>query len=305
MKLRLSFFSICAMLLFAGALFTSCTQTTTPGSTTTAHTDTWRDMNGLTVGQTYQFSVTGSSPSTMITGVSSWKDGTVRVFWSRGLGDSSDVVVNTSGSTSPSISWAAVTSNTLTLRLYETAAPSNVGPSGLVLGPNPRVVTLTGADKDNIDLVLQSDQNIPSGAPYIALVSADLNATNNRSAKFGFPIPASGTYVKGGLAAQMFSTGDLTGLMTTINAFDILASHADSSSAVFIVRTSDSHYSRVEIVPQPTAKVNNVSGNYLWGETIDPKHYRFIDVNVTYNITAGSAYAAIFNAKDASLAFAD
>ncbi len=300
MKLRLSFFSICAMLLVAGALFTSCTQTDTPGTGTGGYHDTYADIS-VTPGTTYVFNISGGSANSVITGVSAYNTGVVRVYWSRAASDSAKITPTaTPGSTGSGIVWAGVTGGGL-FRVYETADVDASHPSGLILGPTPHTASLTGAEKSKIDLVLQTDNTI--GTPFLSLVSADLNATNTRSAKFGFTSPT--TYFKGGLAAQSFSSGDLSAVIGANNFFDITALHSDSASAVIVVRTADNNYSRVEIVPQSTSTFGGVSGHFLWGDTGGASSRRFIDVNVTYNPTTNSPYAAIFDTKDARLAYAD
>lgn len=288
MKLRLSFLPICAMLLLAGAFFTGCTQTNTPGTTNNKFTDTWRDMPGLTDGQTYQFSVTGASASTYITGVSSWTSGTVRVFWNRASGDTTDVKVNTSGTTSPSISWAPAV-GTSRLHIFETSAPASVGPSGLILG-NPSTTALTsGSNKGNIDLVLATT---PAAQPFpnLQLQAADQGAVSGGKAT---ELGTNPINVKGGLAMDHYGSGDLGGLIPSTNSigfydFKDWATITDSSSIVVLVRTADNHYARVEVIPQPV--VTGKTGNYLWGDDA-ASGKRFIDVNVSYQTTAGLAYA--------------
>ena len=94
MKLRSSFLSISAMLLIAGAIFTSCTQTDTPGGTVSRGTpvlsiagSTTLDVTGLSDNQLYEFTVVGTTSGATITGFSSYANSTIKVFWTRGSGD--------------------------------------------------------------------------------------------------------------------------------------------------------------------------------------------------------------------------
>src|SRR6185369_9180790 len=110
--------------------------------------------------------------------------------------------VATPGSSGTGIVWAAVTGGG-TFRLYESAAPSATGPSGLILGPTPGTTSISGSS--NADLVLQTNNSI--AFPYLTITTGKALSINNRDADFGFTSPTA--YFAGGLAAQMFSGGDL------------------------------------------------------------------------------------------------
>jgi len=122
MKLRLLSFSLCAILLAAGALFTSCTNTTTPGTTTQGYFDVSADISGLNLGQRYTFNVTGGASGTRITGVSAYTStgatGTVRVFWTRAAGDSSQVTAVSNSLAPDAITWGVVLSSSDKIKLY-------------------------------------------------------------------------------------------------------------------------------------------------------------------------------------------
>lgn len=273
------------MLLLAGAFFTSCTQTDSPPETNTKYTDTYADVSGLTDGQKYQFSVTSSNTNTAISGVSSYKSGTVRVFWTRAAGDSSKVTVSSSSPGSLTfIEWAPATSGGI-FRLYETADLTAGHPSGLVLGPTPMVLSVGDANAATmIDAVLATDNTIAT--PFISLVAPNVAGSqvtgSNRSTRFSTTASA----VNGGLAMQSLNADFASQVSATRNYFDITPTTHNGSSEIVYAKTIDNHYSRIEIIPQATSTFGGVSGNFLWGDGGTPSR-RFIDVNVTYQPTAG------------------
>jgi hypothetical protein len=297
MKLRLLSFSLGALLLAAGAFITGCTQTDTPGTGSSNYTDTYGDISGLTVGQTYQFGISGGNSGTMITGVSSYSgtatSGTVRVFWSRASGDSNRITPTaTVGSTAGSniIVWAPASSSG-TFRLYETADPSSSHPSGLVLGTTAHTASISGAEASNLDLVLGTDASQPTTQPGLSLVSPDDGRSlipvgvSVKSTDFA----SSADIVKGGLPMDKLSSS-IT--FSASGSYDISSAFRDSSSAIIAVRTQDGHYARVEIVPQAASTTfQGNTGHFLWGDTGGLPSYRFVDLNVTYQPTANLAYA--------------
>ncbi|MEI8134898.1 MAG: hypothetical protein WCH46_07435 [bacterium] len=304
MKLRGFSLSLCAILIVSAALLSSCTQTDTPG-TGTAFTDTYADVSGLTVGQTYKFNITGGAAGTKIAGVSAYATGTVRVFWTRASGDSSQITVVTNSTASDAISWAAVTGSA-TIRLYESADLDPTHASGLVLSgaSGPHSASISGAEKANIDLVLHTEPAI--ALPQLSLVSAKdgIASGNTRNSAFGFTSPTA--YFRGGLSAQIFGAGDLSTIVNASNNFaDITATHSDSASLVLVVKTQDNNYARIEVVAQAAKTTfGGVSGHFLWGDTGGATSFRYIDVKVTYNPTVNSPYAAIpSKKKDMRLAY--
>jgi len=300
MKLRISFFLACAVLISAASLFTSCTPTDTPPTTTTANTDTWRDVSGLTDGTTYKFNITGgSSASTKIVGVSSYTSGTVRVFWTRGAGDSSAITVVSNSTASDAITWAAASGDiSKTYRLYETSAPSSVGPSGLILGPTTKTASVTASDASTtIDIVLAT---ISGNAPAISLQSADVQGSQVTPPARKTAFSDNPYNIPGGLQMDHYSSSQTTLFTSNANFADIDPRIHDSSSMILVLRTADGNYARVEVVPQAALTsfdINGVptSGHYLWGDT-DPAHpstsKRFVDVKVTYQPTKLIGYAS-------------
>ena len=291
MKLRLLSLSLCAMLI-AGAFMTGCTNSTTPGTTTVGYFDTWRDVTtGLTDNTQYSFNITGgSSSNTKILGVSAWTSGTVRVFWTRAVGDSSQINVVTNSTASDAIKYAAADGNySSSYRLWETSAPASVGPSGLILGSTPATASVTGSQSSKIDVVLATINSLPS--PSISLQSADVQGSL-------VPSPARSTVfadapyqVKGGLPMNAL-TGDISGSFTQgANSFDFPSylNINDSSSAIISLKTADGNYARIEIVPQATKTFNGTTGHFLWADdAVSGK--RYIDVKVTYQPTKGWGY---------------
>jgi len=288
MKLRL--FSLSVALLFAAsALFTSCTQTDQPGTATGYH-EGYQDISGLTVGQTYKFGISGGASGGHITGVSSYATGFVRVFYTRAAGDSAQITVTQNSTASDAITWAPATGSSK-LRLYESAAPSSVGPSGLILGPTASTTSISGGS--NADLVLQTNNNITF--PFLTITTGKAMGINSRDADFGIPANAK---IKGGLAMQQNSAALSSVISNNPPNFMDIDQNAtlifDSSSFVFVVHElSDNHWARVEVAPQEAVTtVNSNSGHYLWGDTGGANSYRFIDVYVTYDPTANQPYAA-------------
>jgi hypothetical protein len=294
MKLRLSVFQLSAMLLLTGAFFSGCTQTNSPTTSGQTYSDTFRDVDNLSPNQLYAFSVSGGSSGTVITAVSAYKTGTVRVFWTRASGDSSNVSVNAQTVSSPtpisgSIIWAPIYLTSM-VRVYETADSSSSQPSGLVLGQTSHAASISGSEKDNIDLVLATDNSLKQ-IPFLSLIAADVQGSGINGGK-ATDIGNNAYQTKAGLVGNKFTT-DIAGLVPTqsgnrINSFDIPGNISDSSSIILLMRTSDGHYARVEIIPQPAVGGNN----YLWGDT-NPggkPSYRFIDVNVTYQTIFDGGY---------------
>jgi hypothetical protein len=291
MKQRLTFLSICAALLFAGAFFTSCTSTTTPPTTTTtAYTDTYADVTGLSDGHQYSFSVTSSNAGTVISGVSSYANGIVRVFWNRAVGDSSQVTVNHvdgGSSSATSIVWAPA-DFTSAVRLWETSDPNASHPSGLILGATSTSTSVSGSSKQDIDLVLATDASVTAVFPFLKLEAADQTSISNARAT---DLSQVAYQVKGGLAMNHFNS-DLSGIIPTGSnsvgffSFSDWATIVDTS-IIIPVLTADNHFARVEIIPQSTSPFK------VWGDT-DPGQSdskRFIDVNVTYQTHPGWAFA--------------
>ncbi|MDP4221500.1 MAG: hypothetical protein Q8916_08505 [Bacteroidota bacterium] len=296
MKLRLSFFALGATLLLAGTLLTGCTQTTTPTTTdnrskvVSSSTDTYIDVTGLSDNQLYEFTVAGSSSSTALTGFSSYQNGTIRVFWTRGAGDASADTVYYRTATGSTASagyhlWATAIRSTSTLRVFETADPTD--PSGLILGPTAKTTSISGSDKMSIDLVLATVNNTPPGYPFLSLQAADVIGGVGVGAKAD--TVSNPRQVLGGLAMDQSLTGTFT--KGTFPRYVDLVSNIHDISYVFDVRTYDDHAARVEIVPQAAlTTVNGTAGHYLWGDTGGTPSYRYIDVNVTYQPTVGWNY---------------
>ncbi|MEP7234669.1 MAG: hypothetical protein ABI778_05170 [Ignavibacteriota bacterium] len=302
MKLRLLSFSASAMLLAAGAFFSGCTPTDSPstgdGTTKVASasgTDTYLDITGLSANTQYEFKVVGSSSTTTITGFSSYTNNTIRVFWSRGAGDvTPDTVVYKAASTADAgfYLWATadmtVTPNPSGIfRIYETADLAAGHGSGLILGPTTKVVSISGADKPNVDLLLLTDNSV--AAPFLTLISADASGliTPGHTTLLG-----DNPYnVAGGLAMQHSLTDISSKFLTSANYEVIRSNIFDNSSIVLYVKTSDNHYARLEIVPQTVKTTfNGNSGNFLWGDTGGTPSTRFIDVKVTYQPTTNWGY---------------
>lgn len=284
MKLRLSFFSACVMLLLAGAFFTSCTQTDTPPETLY---DSFQDVNGLTVGTTYQFSVQGTSTATAITGVSSYKSGTVRVFYHHPASDTVVTVKSSAPGSLTSIAWKPAVGSAV-LRVYETADLTGGHFSGLVLGPTPMTMSVgNAAAATSVDMVLATDNTLP--LPSISLIAPTVTGSmitgSTRETRFS----TSGVIIKGGLAMHSLNADFSSQVSATRNYYDITSATHDGSSEIVYVKTADNNYSRIEIVPQPAKDFGTppVNGQYLWGDTGGTNSRRFVDVIVTYQPTVG------------------
>ena len=300
MKLRLSFLSVCTVLFFAGALFTSCTQTNTPGTTddrskvVSSSTDTFLDVTGLSDNQLYEFTVAGSTSTTVIAGFSSYTNGTIRVFWTRGSGDAgADTIYykKPAGTTADAGYKLWATSDMTngpnadgTFRIYETADATSGHSSGLILGPVTSTLSVSDASAAaKIDLVLATDNSL--SAPRLVLVSSDDNRSlisgTPRSADFG-----STDIVTGGVALDYLST-DITGIAHPGAGSWVIPAANAGKSAVIPVRTADNHYARVEIIPQ------SGNGTLLFGNTGIPgtsTNRYFIDVHVVYQPSVGWGY---------------
>jgi hypothetical protein len=308
MKLRLLSFSLSALILTAGALFTSCTQTNTPATTTTddrskvisSSTDTYTDVSALSDTSLYEFTVAGSTSATVLTGFSSYTNGTIRVFWTRGSGDAGADTVYYKKATGTTADagyklWATADETTGpnsdgTFRIYETSDPASGHPSGLILGPTTSTLSVGDASAAvRIDVVLATDNSAGSVAPHLALVSAD----DNRSLITGTPRAAdfgSTDLITGGIDLDFLST-DITGIPsgpTSAGSWAIPANNL-GKSAVVPIRTADNHYARVEIIPQTG------NGGLLFGNTGipgTPTNKYFVDVKVVYQQKAGWGYVA-------------
>jgi hypothetical protein len=291
MKLRLLSLALCAMLAL-GALITSCTNTTTPGTTTQGYHDSSADVVGLNNGTTYQFNITGGASGTKIKGVSSWTNGTVRVFWSRAAGDSNQITVVQNSTTPDAITWAPASRTTGpnpdgTFRIYETADAATGHPSGLILGPITSTLSVGDVSAaTTIDLVLATDTSrLP---PSLVLVSAD----DSRSLIKGTPRVADFgqvDFVTGGLAMDYLNASliNIPSGASSAGSF-IIPTGTSGRSAVVPIRTADNQYARVEIIPQAS------NSNALWGNTGvvgTPSNRYYIDVNVTYQTGQHLPYA--------------
>ncbi len=295
MKIRLSLLSLCATFLLASILISSCTQTNTPpvpdnrSKVISSSTDIWIDVTGLS-DSLYEFTVTGNSSLTVLTGFSSYQNGTIRVFWNRGSGDTGadTVFYRTTTSTTASAGyyvWAPAIRPTGSnpdgsFRLFETSAPASVGPSGLILsGATTRTAAISSPDSTNVDLILETYPQ--SGAlPFLSLDAADvLIGTSTHKTIFA----DHDFLVTGGLANQHNST-DVSGTFSLQANTTTDFTGNNGESLVLVVRTSDNHYARVEIEPQPNG--------FLWGDTNagSPTSKRYIDVFVVYQPTAAWGY---------------
>ncbi|MFI5264014.1 MAG: hypothetical protein ACHQM6_05830, partial [Candidatus Kapaibacterium sp.] len=226
---------------------------------------------------------------TVITGVSAWNSasdntGTVRVFWKRAAGDSSQVTPNAvEGSTASAntIVWAPA-NLTSAIRLYETSDLNN--PSGLVLGATSTTAFLSSPQ--NIDLVLAT---IPgaSSPPFVSLQAADITGGVGAGGK-KTDLVTTGHH-PGGFAMDIETAPDITGLFISgeDRFIDFPLRNFGDSSVFFVVKTADNppHYARIEIIPQPQS---STTPGYLWGDS--PTNKRFADLNVTYQHTASWGY---------------
>jgi hypothetical protein len=284
MKLSLLSLSLCAMIA-ASTLLTSCSDTTSP-TTVTAYHDSTADVTGLTAGTVYYFNISGGASGSRIKGVSSYTNGTVRVFWTRAVGDTNQILaVNKATSTaSDDIAWSAANLTTA-IRLYETADVTAGHPSGLVLGNTSSSLSIGDASAaTKIDLVLATDPSASSPAPHLVLVSADdalakISGTP-RSADFGHVDLVTGGLINDYLNASL-TTID-SNAATSAGAY-IIPQVNNGRSAVVPIRTADRHYARVEIIPQAS------NANGLFALTSGARYY--IDVNVTYQPVAYRGYA--------------
>ncbi len=293
MKQRLSFLSICAVLLVTGALFSSCTQTSTPGTASQGTPvlsiagATTLDVTGLSDNQLYEFTVAGTTSGATITGFSSYANGTIKVSWTRGSGDTGidTVFYRTTSSTTAASGynvWAtAVVSGPF--RIYETADNTAGHNSGLVLGPTTKTVSIGGADSTNADLILETYNVSGTTLPFLSLDAGDvLFGTTTHKTRFATNPFA----VAGGLANQHSLTDVTSTFPTVANEVTVFTDFAStkSKSIVLVGRTGSNNYVRVEVVPQ--------SNGNLWGDTGGANSKRFIDVNVAYQPSAGWGYVA-------------
>jgi hypothetical protein len=214
-------------------------------------------VNGLTVGTDYTISVRNAN------------------------GTSSSITY------SPATRWPADGS---TVRLYSTAAPASVGPSGLIIeNTGIRVVsTESAADSNSIDVVLGWNDN---AAKPVSLVSPGVEGSgvfNGMETKFISPF-----LVAGGLNEDYY-TGSIVGLFTagpTFNAVDVeTLSAADAAKAYSLIAPFRStaggevHYGRIELVPQAA------TGQPYGVLVVGGKQYEFVDVKVSYQSVANSGY---------------
>jgi hypothetical protein len=186
------------------------------------------------------------------------------------------------GLISPSISWMTAR-RTTGLKIYEYSSPN---PAGLQLNGadgHAHVLNVTSQNLSSLDFLLddvQRDPTItsPSGLAFEGpqIFDATLRSTF---------IDQAGRYVVGGLDAD-FSSFDFSSFFNgshTANEFDLPATFDFNTrgSRVLLVATSDGHFAKVEVVPNPT------TGQLYSGTGTN----RFITVNVSYQSAVGQPYA--------------
>lgn len=209
--------------------------------------------------------------------------------------DYSFTVRNSSGTSANSVTWSPATrwpANGSTVRLYSTAAPAAIGPSGLIIeNSGISAVSTIGAEKDRIDVVLGWNDD---PAKPVALLSPGVNGSgvfNGFETKFAAE-PIGPSLVKGGLDADYY-TASLAGQFSTANpnAVNIetlnSAKAAENYSLIVPFRSTaggEVHYGRIELIPQAGTGQNYgviVSGG---------KQYEFVDVRVSYQTVPNSGY---------------
>jgi hypothetical protein len=180
---------------------------------------------------------------------------------------------STDGRSEP-IEWATATRSEM-LTLYETTDKTAGHFSGLILGPTAKVASPAGAEKNQIDLVLATDTDLPS--PSLSLQGADVVGSGipgGRASRIGelfFPN-------QGGLD-QDFYFASIAELFSKINALPIQSE--PSPPLIVLIKTADDHFARIAIMPQ--------SDGLLWKYV---GSYRAIDVIVSYQTLVGVGYAS-------------
>lgn len=221
-------------------------------------------------------------------------------------GQSYDIVVKNGSETSAKVTWAPATrwpseaNPSATVRLFETAAPINVGPSGLIIDETGmRAVSTEGNEQTRIDLVLATqDPARVARDTIVSLVSPSISSESGipggRKTAFADKI----FYVTGGLDNDYYTVA----LSTLVhpsqdlarNALDIVKMATNhegyNKSLILVLRTQDNHYARVEVLPQPAGSPR--AGQHYGIETITGNEYKFVDVRASYQLTTGLGYAS-------------
>lgn len=281
-----------ALLGTLGFAFSSCTPTTSAPAnngaapsavmamplTATSITVTWtRDVNDLTADTVV---VTGSGSS--IAPIAIQAPGNTTPVTGLASGVIYSITVRGAGGVSSPVTWPSSATRTLAVRIWETAAPTASGFSGLQLSNasgSAVAVSFRSPTASTADFILAttSDPTYPSG---LILESPDvINPTYHVNALSD---------------TAMYSTSGLDGLPfgRDLSLFSYATSGAQTSipndavyttvgSKLKLVKTSDGHYAKLAIKPQTGGKLYGTSGGF-----------KFIDVDVSYQSMASVPYAA-------------
>jgi hypothetical protein len=161
------------------------------------------------------------------------------------------------------------------IRLYENSDPDATHPCGLVLASQATEhITATGPAPLS-DIMLATDT---SGDSVISLISPSASPQSHRLD--GKLTKLSDFFIYGGSLDDISFASDLSGKFTSgVNAYRMPP--GQTSNMIFQALTVDNHYAQVEVVTQ--------SDGTLYGTTVQGYHY--VDVNISYQPTAGLPYA--------------